>query len=320
MDYIVEIITLGIDVLILGTCVKQYYKNKKFMTMIEGAPYLAIDKQLKDIVQTHPDKKLAYVSIRGIVQPLGNPIVSIKNPEISGVVQLLSIKEHVVQRSTAGAWSEHERIIQEVHNVMPFVLENNGYKVEVVDPLAAEVLDLDVISDIFKPSKLSLADHIWGFFYGARQRGIQETEKMLRKGTMITGVGELVTSTDSNTVRLQPPANGAPFYLTNMQISALIRKLDDWRKKCLLLGILCGTIGVIISGLIVRKYWRERRRKVEEEERRIQIAISRKERREKFKNEDIPENQLCVVCKSNPREVSSEQHNYIYFSLEMTIF
>lgn len=85
-----------------------------------------INKDLKEIVGTHPSGKLSYVAIRGTVKPLGHPIISSKNPKVSGVVQLLSIKEHVIQRSTAGAWSEHERIIQEVHNVMPFVLTTKG--------------------------------------------------------------------------------------------------------------------------------------------------------------------------------------------------
>lgn len=89
---------------------------------------------------THPDGKLSYVSIRGTVKPVGNPIVSINNPKVSGVIQTLSIKEHTVQRTTTGFWSDQERIIQEVHNVMPFVLDSKGYEVEILDPLSAEML------------------------------------------------------------------------------------------------------------------------------------------------------------------------------------
>lgn len=95
---------------------------------------------MKEIVETHPEKKLSYVSVRGTVKPLGNPIVSINNPNVSGVVQLLRIKEHVVQRSTTGFWADSERTIQEVHNVMPFALETRGVQVEICDPLAADVL------------------------------------------------------------------------------------------------------------------------------------------------------------------------------------
>lgn len=102
---------------------------------------------------------------------------------------------------------------------------------EVVDPLAAEILDMDVISDVFKPSQPSVFDHIFGFFYGIRRRGIQETEKMLRKDVIITGIGELVVSKDGKGLRLQPPGNGAPFFLTTMSVNSLIKKLEDSRRN-----------------------------------------------------------------------------------------
>lgn len=95
---------------------------------------------MKEIVETHPEKKLSYVSIRGSVKPLGKPIVSNNNPNVTGVVQLLRIKEHVLQRTTTGFWSDSERIVQEVHNVMPFSISSKGVHIEVADPLAADVL------------------------------------------------------------------------------------------------------------------------------------------------------------------------------------
>lgn len=35
MDYVGEVIALGIDALILGACIKQYLKNRKAMQMIQ---------------------------------------------------------------------------------------------------------------------------------------------------------------------------------------------------------------------------------------------------------------------------------------------
>lgn len=80
------------------------------------------------------------MSIRGTIQPLGNPIISINNPNVEGVVQLLKIKEHVIQRSSTGFWADSERIIQEVHNVSPFAIATKRVQIEVCDPLAADVL------------------------------------------------------------------------------------------------------------------------------------------------------------------------------------
>lgn len=66
---------------------------------------------------------------------------------MTGVVQLLRIKEHVIQRSTTGFWADSERVVQEVHNVMPFSLCCKGVHVEISDPLAADVLG-DFIVDL----------------------------------------------------------------------------------------------------------------------------------------------------------------------------
>lgn len=89
---------------------------------------------------------------------------------------------------------------------------------------------MDVISDQFQPTVPSVMDHVWGFFSGVRQRGVQTTERMLRQGAVITGIGELVTG-DDGTIRLQPPSNGTSYYLTNMQITSLVRRLDDRKKS-----------------------------------------------------------------------------------------
>lgn len=163
---------------------------------------------------------------------------------------------------------------------------------------------MDVISDVFHPTVPSVMDHIWGFFAGVRQRGVQSTEKMLRKGTMITGIGELSTASDGS-LKLQPPANGAPFYLTTMQVTSLVKKLDVSKRKYKLLILLFGTVGLVITGLIFRKYWRWRKYIIEEEKRKKEIEKTRRERRRRMRDEQVPENQLCIVCKTNPLEVKN---------------
>jgi hypothetical protein len=51
---------------------------------------------------------------------------------------------------------------------------------------------------------------------------------MLREGTFITGIGELTLEKDG--LKLQPPHDGNPYYLTVLPIASLIRKLDDDRR------------------------------------------------------------------------------------------
>lgn len=64
-----------------------------------------------------------------------------------------------------------------------------------------------------------------------------------------------------------------------------------------------GSLGVIIGSLIVRRYWHERQRKIQEDNIRKQLEITRRDRRRRARDSGNNENQLCVVCKENPREV-----------------
>jgi len=69
-----------------------------------------------------------------------------------------------------------------------------------------------------------------GFFTGTQQRGLQNTEEMLREGSLLTGIGELALSEDKSMFRIQPPSDGKPFFLTSLPLSALSRKLEEEKK------------------------------------------------------------------------------------------
>ncbi|ENN73297.1 hypothetical protein D910_08984 [Dendroctonus ponderosae] len=298
MDFIVEFIALGIDSVVLLTCLKQYYGKKKSAKIVSTTPTVTLDKKLKRVL-ANADAKLPYIAIRGAVKPIGVPIISSNNPNVSGVIQSLKIKEHVVQRSTSGFWSDSERTIQEVHNVIPFGLESKGVVVEVVDPLVAEYLDMDTISDTFHPTVPSMMDHIWGFFSGYRQRGIQSTEKMLREGTVMTGIGQLVFEQDGS-FKLQPPTNGEPFYLTTMPVSSLLKKLEISKRNYGVVALICTAIGVVVAGIAVKKYLNKRKRLKDEENKKIHIEETRRKRRRQIRDPNNLFENVCAVCKSNP--------------------
>lgn len=50
--------------------------------------------------------------------------------------------------------------------MVPFVLQKEWYSVEIIDPLSADILDLDIISDKFEPSVPTFVDLVWGFLTG----------------------------------------------------------------------------------------------------------------------------------------------------------
>lgn len=304
MEYVGELITLGIDSVIFGICLKQYLYCKDAIAAVKTTDFYEVGASLEEVVANHPDGKIGYVAIRGTVKALGKPLRSINKNDIIGVVQKLSIKEHVVARTTAGFWSNQERTMQKVYNTVPFVLQNGRYKVEVLDALSADILDMDVISDYFEPNVPSFSDHLWGFFTGVRQRGLQSTEEMLREGVVITGIGELSsTMNKQNSLTLQPPTDGSPFYLTTMSITSLLRKLDERKRTYKWLCLIFGTIAVVLTGVVVRRYWKTRQERRSAEELRESLAASRRQRRQYVRDSDLREDQLCVVCRTNPREI-----------------
>lgn len=64
-----------------------------------------------------------------------------------------------------------------------------------------------------------------------------------------------------------------------------------------------GAIGMLIGGIVFRRYWKDRTEQRLAEDLRQSLAASRKERRQRVRDTDLREDQLCVVCRTNPREI-----------------
>ncbi|XP_069695037.1 mitochondrial E3 ubiquitin protein ligase 1-like [Periplaneta americana] len=191
MDYIREILALGIDSVYLGLCYTFYVEQCSAIKRVQNAAVLDLNPELEDIVKTHPDNKIPYVAIRGTVAALGAPITSVNNQNITGTIQKLSVKEHVFARSSAGFWSDQERAIQEVYNSVPFILQASNASVEVLDALRADVLDLETVADHFEPSSSSVFDLVWVFLqvagniiwrHGPSHFGHNDTEMVEKAG------------------------------------------------------------------------------------------------------------------------------------------
>ncbi|KAM0734939.1 Mitochondrial E3 ubiquitin protein ligase 1 [Formica fusca] len=304
MEYLGEIISLGIDTVVFAICLKQYIYYKNSIAAVKSVELHDIGSDLKNLIDNSPNNKIDYIAVKGIVKPLGESLQSINKKDVTGVIQKFRVSEHVIARTSTGFWSAHERIIQKIYRVVPFVLQRGWYSVEIIDPLSADILDLDIISDNFEPSVPTFADLVWGFFTGVRQRGIQSTEKMLRDNSIITAIGELSRSqTKSDTLILQSPLNGSPFYITSMSITTLIRNLDDRKKLYRIFCVISGAIGLFLGGIMARRYWKNKQEQRLVEQLRQTLETSRQERRQRVRDRDLREDQICVVCNTNAREI-----------------
>ncbi|KAJ6656802.1 hypothetical protein lerEdw1_003133 [Lerista edwardsae] len=106
--------------------------------------------------------------------------------------------------------NDYAKVIHQRTNTTVFDLvpqdEEAGVAVRVLKPLDATELSLETVYEKFHPSVQSFTDVIGHYISGERPKGIQETEEMLKVGSVLTGVGELVL--DHATIKLQPPQAG----------------------------------------------------------------------------------------------------------------
>ncbi|EDW79412.1 uncharacterized protein Dwil_GK20428 [Drosophila willistoni] len=300
MDFLHESLALGVDLLILGLCVREYVHCKRTAKVLKSASQYNIDGDLKGIVEKQHDKKVPYAVIRGTVTPIGVPLRSTLVPSVSGVLQIVKLHEHRVTRGFAGFWTEHHKLLHQSTNEMPFELRNQSYGVEIVDALSAAVLDVDMVYDNYEPSKITIFDHVFGFFSGVRQRGLQTTEEVLREGSFLTAIGEL--ELDGQTLRMQPSKQG-PLFLTTATKSTLIKRFEDAKSSMLFKIILCSSISVVLVGIIVRKLYRKKKQEREEAKIRNRLDLERRERRARSRPHTLSQDQLCVVCSTNPKEI-----------------
>ncbi|KAJ1531516.1 hypothetical protein ONE63_000191 [Megalurothrips usitatus] len=304
MDYLFEAICLGVDAVAFTAAYRMFSFKKSAIKSIENVHYVDVDRSLVDKVSSQPGKKLDYVVVRGRVKALSSPIRSPNAWSTLGVVQKITTKEHLVTRHNFGFWGERERIIHEVYNSIPFALQSGNIDIEVADALSAHYLDLETISDIYEPSSLGLWDYLWGFFTGVRPQGLQKTEEMVREGALLTGIGELALSEDKISLRLQPSQDGLPYFLTSLPLNTLSKKLESEKQTFKYLSIILGVVGVGILCMMAHRRWKKEMEKRIEEEKRLRLEKSRKERRQRARpSGDFSENELCSVCRENPKEV-----------------
>ncbi|XP_001352428.2 mitochondrial E3 ubiquitin protein ligase 1 [Drosophila pseudoobscura] len=300
MDILNESVALGVDLIILGICVREYMYNKRVAGLLKTAPQYNIDGDLKSIVERQQTKSIPYAVIRGTVTPIGVPLRSSLVPSVSGVLQIVKLHEHRISRGFSGLWMEQCKLLHKSTNEMPFELRSQEHGVEILDVLNAAVLDVDVVYDSYEPSTLSAFDHIFGFFSGVRQKGIQTTEEVLREGSFLTAIGKL--ELDGNSLRMQPSPEGGLF-LTTATKSSLIKRFEDAKWTWILKIAFCGAVSAFLIGLIARKIYRKKKQQKEEARIHNRLETERRERRSRSRPLTLSEDQLCVVCVTNPKEI-----------------
>ncbi|NXH11244.1 MUL1 ligase, partial [Bucco capensis] len=301
----VQAVLLAASTALTALVYSLYRQRARVARGLEGARRVRLDGDLRAVLLEAPGRCVPYAVIKGVVQSVKETLSSQFVENCKGVVQRLTLQEHkMVWNRTTHLWNDYEKVIHQRTNTTPFELvpqeQGASITVRVLKPLEASELSLETVYEKFHPSVQSFTDAIGHYLSGERPKGIQETEQMLRVGTALTGVGELVL--DNSTIKLQPPKQGLPYYLSTADFQSLLQRQEANVRFWKILTILLGFSSCTILFFLLRKQYRQhchRRhlRQMQEEFQQAQQCLLSEvntQGRDTLKNS-------CVICLSNPK-------------------
>ncbi|NXO30101.1 MUL1 ligase, partial [Cisticola juncidis] len=278
-----------------------YRQKARVARGLEGARRVRLDGDLRAVLLEAPGRCVPYAVIEGVVRSVKETLSSQFVESCKGVVQRLTLQEHkMVWNRTTHLWNDYEKIIHQRTNTTPFELVpaegGAGVTVRVMKPLEAAELSLETVYEKFHPSVQSFTDVIGHYISGERPKGIQETEQMLTVGTALTGVGELVL--DNATIKLQPPKQGMPYYLSTLDFEALLQKQESSVRFWKILTVVSGFATCAVLFFLLRRQYRHHRER--QHLRQMQEEFRQAQERLNAEGGEILKN-ACVVCLSSTK-------------------
>lgn len=307
---VTEAVCLGASLALSGVCYYLYKKGRTTLDKLDDAPHFNIDGKLKDILKVTPGACLQYAVIEGVVQPVGEPLTSPFQKEFVGVLQKFMLREHrLVWNSLSRTWTDSERVLLQRANAVPFVLLGpDETSVRVLCPLEASGEHMEITHEKFHQVNYGLGDIVGQYLSGEKLKGQLETEEMLKVGTALTGVGELILDTDG-TLSLRPPSNGSEYFLSIMGFETLRGDQETTASWWKALAITFAVAGAVVLAWVGRRYYCQLKVRWEQEQERreferLQAEVPRVRTlvlgHEAPQDEELLEN-TCVICLSQPR-------------------
>ncbi|XP_039611771.1 mitochondrial ubiquitin ligase activator of NFKB 1 [Polypterus senegalus] len=279
-----------------------YRRRSEVVRKLKEAAKLSITDELKDVLTEAPGKCVPYAVVEGVVKAVQETLDSQFVKNCKGVIQRLTLKEHkMVWNRTTHLWNDCEKIIVQPTNTVPFDLASHDdsirTSVRVVRPLDVSELDLETIYEKFHPTVQSFSDVIGHFISGERPKGIRETEEMLKVGTAITGVGEVVL--ENSLIKLQPPKQGMHYFISQLDYEGLLQKQQSKVRTWKILTVAFGVATCIIFFLILKKQYRRYRE--QKRLRALQDELREQQRKSAAWTEESISPNTCVICLSRDR-------------------
>ncbi|KAM6920077.1 mitochondrial ubiquitin ligase activator of nfkb 1-A isoform 1-T2 [Lycodopsis pacificus] len=309
---VTEAVCLGASLALSGICYYLYRKSRTTLDKLDDAPHVTIDGKLKDILKVTPGACLQYAVIEGAVQPAGEALTSHFQKEFVGVLQKFLLREHrLVWNSLSRTWTDSERVLHHRVNAVPFVLVgSNETTVRVLCPLQASGLYMETTHEKFHQVNYGLGDIIGQYLSGEKLKGQLETEEMLKVGTTLTGVGELILEMDG-TLNLRPPSNGSQYFLSNTDFDTLVGEQVSTALRWKALAIASALAGAAVLLWVGRRYYYHLKVGWEREQERREFERLQNEGPRARASGPGPETprdgeeehieNACVICLSQPR-------------------
>ncbi|XP_070701305.1 mitochondrial ubiquitin ligase activator of nfkb 1-A [Pempheris klunzingeri] len=308
-----EAVCLGSSLALTGICYYLYKKSRTTLDKLDDAPHFTTDGKLKDILKVTPGACLQYAVIEGAVQPVGEPLRSHFQKEIVGVMQKFMLREHrLVWNGLSRTWTDSERLLHQRVNAVPFVLVGSDETaVKVLCPLQASGEHMEITHEKFHQVNYGLGDIVGQYLSGEKLKGQLETEEMLKVGTTLTGVGELILDTDG-TLNLRPPSNGSGYFLSITGFDTLRGEQESMAVWWKVLAIVSAMAGAAVLLWVGRRYYLQLKVRWEREQERREFERLQAEAprsRAAVMGPEAPQHGVeehienaCVICLSQPRD------------------
>ena len=207
-----------------------------------------------------------------------------------------------------------KKVIRDSTHDVPFCLQKLFWREEdgdadlyIIEPSEAEYLMEGLTStfDKFEPNRSSFMQRMTDRIFGDVSEGTQVSEEMLLCDTLLVGFGK-VALVDGK-MQLRKPDSGEGYILTQLTKSEIIRRFENKVTVFRVLFYITGFIGIGIVMYLIRKHYKAWKLKRDNERFLDEVRNVRIERAtEANRNQNVDsaeDDNTCVICLTNPREV-----------------
>ncbi|KAK5859643.1 hypothetical protein PBY51_021184 [Eleginops maclovinus] len=234
-------------------------EKKEELKKLKEIPIFKPDQHLVKVLKASPHRRLQYVAVEGLVQADGEPLASQFVPRCYGVIQKITVEEHwKFWNSLTKTWSTRTMNRKESNNSVPFGLVSpgayiNDLYVKVQNPLEASGCYLDRVYFKVRRAEKGLADMVINGINGEEPVAIEESEELLRVGSILTGYGEVVLE-GGQVMSLRAPQDGRKFILVPTDHKSFMDRHEGTASMWKTLAAITGITGTAILAKVICGY------------------------------------------------------------------